>query len=276
MSEPRSSLARLQAWMQDALIAPRQISEAERDRIVEPSSRLSGAQRLAIYQRSYRLRLRSCMREQFPALSHALGGQLFDDFCDEYLRAYPPTSHTLFDLGARFAAYLEEARPDRDEAADRRETWIDFMVDLARFERALFVLFDAPGHEERPFADADCPDERLRLQPAVRLGDFRFPVARYYYEVRDGRDPQLPPLQRAPVALVRKDYRTHTFPLTTVQHEFLTAMLEGEDIHGAIAVAARTARQAPERVYQSWRESGSTRERWLAAGFFIDAGPAAG
>lgn len=248
-------------------------SSAQCSSIVEPSSQLSSAQRLAIYQRGFRLRLHRCMREQFPALCHALTQELFNDFCDEYLRVYPPTSYTLNDLGEHFATYLEQARPDRDETEGNRETWIDFMVDLARFERALFVLFDALGHEGRPFADLDCPDEQLCLQPAVFLGDFRFPVAPYYYDVQAGHDPPLPPLQRTPVIAVRKDYKTHTFPLTPVQHAFLAAMRAGEGFHGAMEAAAKDAGQPVEQVYQSWRAPGSTRERWLAAGFFIEEVP---
>ena len=57
------------------------------------------------------------MREQFPALCHALGAALFDDFVADYIRDHPPESHTLYDLGRRFPAFLEDNRPD---AACRR------------------------------------------------------------------------------------------------------------------------------------------------------------
>jgi hypothetical protein len=140
-----------------SLIFPRRAASEETEQIVESSPRLTGAQRLAIYQRSYYLRILKCMREQFPALCHALKDELFTDFAHEYLQARPPESYTLYDLGRRFPDYLDETRPDREEVEENRESWIDFMVDLARFERRLFVMFDAPGHEGKPFADEFVP-----------------------------------------------------------------------------------------------------------------------
>jgi hypothetical protein len=52
-------------------------------------TRLSAAQRLAIYQRGYFARLLQCLEGQYKALCHALGKELFDDFSKEYLRKYP-------------------------------------------------------------------------------------------------------------------------------------------------------------------------------------------
>ena len=158
-----------------------------------PSPRLTGADGLAIYQRGYFLRIASCMREQFPALCHALGEALFDDFVADYIRERPPESHTLYDLGRRFPALLEREPAGPGAAGGERETWIDFMVDLARFERQVFAMFDAPGHEGKPFADAATPDRRLRLQPCFALGAYRFPVAAYYHAVRLGQPAPLPP-----------------------------------------------------------------------------------
>ncbi|WP_089932858.1 HvfC/BufC family peptide modification chaperone [Candidatus Entotheonella palauensis] len=269
MSETYPSLHGLQSWIQQALMFPPQASEEQTEQMVEASSRLSGTQRLAIYQRSYHMRLLQCMREQFPALCHALGTQLFTDFAREYLQTYPSVSYTLHDLGRRFPAYLEETRPDRNEPAGNRESWIDFMVDLARFERELMVMFDAPGHEGKPFAREEMPDSQLRLQPCLALGDYRFPVEWYYHEVQTDNDPSFPPQQRSLVALVRKDYFTHTFSLSAPQYVFLKALQGGKTVAQGLAIAAEEAGQPIERVYRSWAQPGSTRARWIQAGFFI-------
>jgi len=114
------------------------------------------------------------MRVQFPALCHALGQNLFDDFTADYVHRHPPESHTLHDLGRRFAGFLEEQRLDRGQPAAARARLIDFMIDLARFERQLFLLYDAPGAEGGTPAYPDIPDQRVGLQPAVALGRFRF------------------------------------------------------------------------------------------------------
>src|SRR5687768_18191780 len=113
--------------MHEALVRPRQVDPESRDALLLPSTRLTSAEGLAIYQRGYFLRIASCMREQFPALCHALGEPLFNDFVADYIRERPPESHTLYDLGRRFPAWLEEGRPHRDLPPEARETWADFV-----------------------------------------------------------------------------------------------------------------------------------------------------
>src|SRR6476646_9684200 len=157
MSTGPQSLASVQRWMHEALVFPRRVAHEAIDGQLASFPGLSGAAGLAIYQRGYFLRIASCMREQFPALCHALGEPLFNDFVVEYIRERPPESHTLYDLGRRLPAFLDESRPDRDQPPEEREVWIDFMVDLARFERQMFVMFDAPGHEGKPFAESATP-----------------------------------------------------------------------------------------------------------------------
>ncbi|RMH21804.1 MAG: DUF2063 domain-containing protein [Acidobacteria bacterium] len=271
MSDP-PPLDALEAWMQSALIRPQRRTGEEAARIIEPSPQLSPAQRLAIYQRGYYLRLLKCMEEQFPALRHALGDELFRDFARQYLEARPPERYTLYDLGRRFPAYLEETRPDAEKAVGDREPWIDFMVDLARFERRLFVMFDAPGNEGKPFATAADADGRLRLQPCFALGEYRFPVETYYLRVRQGDDPPLPPCRRSLVALVRKDYRTRVFPLTPAHYLFLAALRKGESVGEALARVARQTSTPHDEVERSWSAPGGIRRRWIEAGFFVAAG----
>ncbi len=262
------ALDEVQAWMQHALIHPGQGSQHNTELLLEPSPRLAPQDRLAIYQRGYYARILECMTEQFPALCHALGEGLFRDFARQYLEAMPPVSYTLYDLGRRFPGYLEDTRPDRDEP----EAWVDFMVDLARFERQLFVLFDAPGNEGEPFATVDTPDDRLRLQPCFALGDYRFPVAWYYHQVRLGYEPALPQAARSPVALARKDYLTHTYLVTPPQHTFLAALQRGAGVAAALAaVAAETGRDVAD-THAAWAEHGGPRGRWIEAGFFVAAG----
>jgi hypothetical protein len=153
-----------------------------------------------------------------------LGEALFNDFVAEYIRDKPPESYTLHDLGRRFPGWLDETRPDRDAAPEQREIWADFIIDLAQYERQVFVMFDAEGHEGKPFADADTPDRLLRLQPCFALGAYRFPVAVYYHDVRLSRSPTPPARAPSFVALARTDYLTHTIPLREPHHVFLSAV----------------------------------------------------
>jgi len=265
-AEP-AALQSVQRWMQDALVFAQRVTREEVQTLLAPSARLTGAGGLAIYQRGYFLRIASCMREQFPALCHALGEPLFNDFVALYIRERPPHSHTLYDLGRRFPAFLEESRPDRD--LPQRETWIDFMTDLARFERQVFVMFDAPGHEGKAFADSTTPDSRLRLQPCFALGAYRYPAPAYYHAVRLGRPPPLPAAQENFVALVRTDYVTRTIALSEPHYIFLKAMADGGGVVDGIDAVARHLSMPPEEVQRSWQAAHGGRQRWIDWHFFI-------
>lgn len=264
-----ASLPAVQRWMQAALVFPRLVARDETERLLAASGQLSGAEGLAIYQRGYFLRIASCMREQFPALCHALGAPLFNDFVADYIRERPPESHTLYDLGRRFPAFLEESRPDRESMPAERESWIDFMVDLANFERQVFMMFDAPGHEGKAFADHATPDRRLRLQPCFALCASRFPVADYYHAVRMNRATPLPGACESFVALVRTDYVTRTIPLSRLHHLFLKAMAEGGSVNDGIDAVARRMGISRGDVRRYWSAQASGRRRWIDLGFFI-------
>lgn len=265
-----AALPAVQRWLHDALVFPRQVERAEVGRLLAQSGRLAGADGLAIYQRGYFLRIARCMREQFPALCHALGEALFDDFVADYVRERPPESHTLYDLGRRFPAFLEESRPDRELPPAEREAWIDFMTDLARFERQVFAMFDAPGHEGKAFANAATPDSRLRLQPCFALGAYRFPVPAYYHAVRLGQPAPLPPASESFAALVRTDYVTRTIRLSEPHYLFLKAMADGGGVEDGIDAVARRLAMSPDEVRRSWRAADGERQRWIDGHFFIE------
>ncbi|MDR6116608.1 MULTISPECIES: DNA-binding domain-containing protein [unclassified Sphingomonas] len=259
-------LALAQRRMHDALIRPDADPAAVRALFAD-DGRLGAAAGLAIYQRGYVARLTGCMREQFPALCHALGGALFDDFVAAYIGDHPPVRHTLYDLGRRFPEWLEANRPD----AAAREAWIDFMIALARFEYAVFAMYDASGHEGKSFAAIDTPDEALRLQPAFALGDHGFPVADYYHAVRRGEQPAMPFPAACQVALIRTDYVVRTIPLDPVHYRFLQAMATGASVSEAIAMTAMAFGVEPAVIQRSWSEPGGRRERWIDWGVFIAA-----
>ena len=250
--------------MQDALLDP---ADPAARAMFASGGRLGPAEGLAVYQRGYFLRIAACMREQFPALCHALGRALFDDFVADYIRDCPPERHTLYDLGRRFAGWMEANRPD----GEAREAWVDFMIDLARFEYAVFEMFDAEGNEGRPFAAADTDDGSLRLQPAFALGSYGFPVAGYYHAVRRGEAPPLPAPAPCRVALVRRDYITRTVLLSEIHHGFLAAMLATRSVEAALANVSERHGLDPGEANRLWRGAQGSRANWIKLGFFVTA-----
>jgi hypothetical protein len=265
-----SGLEAAQAWLQGAILAaepPRREDVAER---LSGSAAFTAAAGLAIYRRAYVARIAAAMRAQFPALCHALGEPLFNDFAAEYVRLHPPEAYTLHDLGRRFTAFLDEQRPDRAAPA---EAWIDFMLDLARFERRLFELFDAPGAEGSPLARPAAPDEALRLQPAFALGRFDYDVAAYYHSVRRGEAPAVPAVGGNWVALVRTDYAIRTIALQEAEFLFLSAMLGGGTVAEGLDAVAKALGISAAEAAAAWTRAPQTRARWIGWGFFVEVGP---
>lgn len=262
------ALADLQSWMQEALRYPGEVDHQKSRSVVSATDRLSSEQRLAIYQRSYYERLLTCMSEQFRALSFALGQDLFRDFARDYLMTRPPSSYTLYDLGQRFPDHLEAVRPDRDVASEEKEIWIDFMIELCRFELMVVNLFDAPGHEGKPFASIETDDAQLRLQPCLRLGAFRFAVAPYYHAVRDGLEPEFPDISASYVMLVRKNFVTHTFSILPWQYRFLRILQSGQTVGEALEHIADETSTPLETAERAWQ---TIRTRWIEAHIFVSA-----
>jgi hypothetical protein len=270
MSAIPNSMEAYQRWMFEALVAPRAAGRAQVDAMLLPGAHIDATAALAIYQRSYILRLRKCLEEQFPATCHALGEGLFCDFADEYLRSCPSDSYTLYELGRRFPAWLEENRPDRDAAPGARESWIDFMVDLASYERALFHLFDAPGPEGKALPSPETSDDALMLEPSLVLASYRFPVAWYYHEVRAGKTPPVPTSTPQAVAIVRRDFQTTTYPVSALHFRFLTLVRELAGIPPALEAVADWTGRPLDAVQQSWLRE--VRAPWITAGFFAHSG----
>jgi hypothetical protein len=241
---PESELARVQRWMQAVITHPDGVAEGVASDgaraalagsagwpadVVRGSPRLPAGERLALYSRDYRLRLLECLRACHPALRELLGGELFDAFAFDYLRAHPPRGWTLAQLGGGFAGHLDRTRPAEGE-------WETLIVELARLERAFAEVYDGPGVEGeqilRPDALPHEPDPwwlgaRLEAVPCLRLMRSRFPVGPYLRAVRAGGHPVAPPARESFLALSRTNWVVTVTDLGAREHAALEAVTGG-------------------------------------------------
>lgn len=305
------ALRDLQGWLQAVIchpdgvataVAPLQarrwlnLAPGALDDIVRPSAALTAEQRLAMYARSYQLRLLECMRELHPALCHALGPALFDDFTLDYLQANPSTSYTLFELDRGFADHVGATQP---ELADGEEPWPSFLVDLARLERLFLEVYDGPGIEavepgpaapaierHEPCVDANFPAQHrwslsvngaelaaelppgwteaaVSAVPCLKLLASPYPVGRYLLAVRRGELPALPRPQPCFLVLNRRDYTVVLHELEADAYGLLDALVTG----APLAEAAAGARIELVEAWQAIRD-------WAAHGYFRAIGPA--
>lgn len=236
-SSPRA-LARLERWFQAQVLHPRADARAERELL--PSRSLDAAERLAIYQRGYRLRLLECLQADFPAVRRIAGDERFGELVGGYLERHPSRHWSLNPLGHAFALYLEREAP--------RGPRIGLLAELARLEWAMQEVFDAPASsalaadELQRTAPGDWT--RLRFAPveALRLLAFEHRCNAIATAVR--RDEPLPPLgrKRTCVVVYRKDWAVWRMDLDPLQFALLAALCRGRTLGQALSAAARAHR----------------------------------
>lgn len=288
MSEQRS-LEKLQRWVQEVITHPDGISagiesSAAREQIeidatqiedvVERSSQLGSAERLAVYGNAYFARLIECLGEEFPATRYALGEETFDSFALGYIQHSPSSSYSLGFLGERFAQYLIDTRP----ADVPKPGWPDFLIDLATLERTYAEVFDGPGPENlEPIQPEDLqsisPEQvseiRLVPVPSLRLVEASFPVHEYVTAVRHDQSPEIPVPKETLLVITRRDYVVRRGTVSRAEYLLLRAILDGNTLGEAIEVAAEEMPESNDDDFAT--NLAKWFQHWSSAGWFLRA-----
>jgi len=179
-SEPRQapSLAEVQALLYELMTAPAGVAPAlaarglaadALDGLIAGDHRLGAVARLDLYANMYFFRILDVLREEFPRLAAALGGDAFHDLITDYLLAARPAHPSLREVGARLPGFL------RTHASGQAGGGRPWLAELAALERTHRELFDASDADPltmaalqglTPEAFATLP---VRLIPAHRL-----------------------------------------------------------------------------------------------------------
>jgi Putative DNA-binding domain len=256
------SLTLLQHWMKTVLTERGTLSQKLQtalqqhglriEDVVAEKRGLSSLIRIGIYARGYMLRLLGCMQADFPALRNFLGDSVFDAFAMAFIISKPPTSPSLFDLGAGFPQFLEETKP-REIALDAELTaLLDLPPELARLERARVEVMRAPGTEQDPVeAESFSPfaifSEKVTLQstPCLRLLELKFPLVDILRKSDQGEKIEPPEPRVSFVALGRSNYRVHMDETAPWQFAFLKACEHPVPFYQAMQSAARESGNEP-------------------------------
>lgn len=289
MAAAPRELSQLQQWMQAVIMHPEGVtagidSDAAKQQIIVASENveqviarsraLTSVERLEIYASAYYARLLECLREEFPAVVHAVGEETFNAFAIGYLQVYPSRSYTLANLGRDFPRYLAETRPV-DEPETESPSWPDFLIDLATLERTYSEVFDAPGVENQLLLQASdlaaiSPEEwpQCRLIPVecLRFLTLRFPVHEYATAVRQkvATDDLIGP-QPTWLVITRRDYVVRRRAVSQTEYDLLVAIASGERIGDAIAQIANNTNLDMETLAVHLRDWFQT---WSSAGYF--------
>jgi hypothetical protein len=152
---------------------------AEAAALIKPNDRLTGFERLEIYNRQYWFRLYTSLEEDFPGLKAIVGSTRFDRLMRDYLTERPSESFSLRNLGSQLERWLL-AHPAYLEPRNQ------LALDMVRLEWAHIEAFDAG---ENPLLDPDDlasidENSRLRLQPYLRVLELHYPVEDLLIELR--------------------------------------------------------------------------------------------
>ena len=255
------SLSQTERWMKAVVLhtgtaeeaiksrpATRQIPASEMP--VLPSKTLTAHQRVDVYREMYWLRLREALAIDYPELQGFLGNEQFDQLCDSYVQKYPSRSYTLNRLGDHLPHFLSEGGFEALK-------WRPFVTDLARLELMMTEVFDeveAPVIDENQVSRV--PVEawdgmKLRAIPALRCGEFRYPVSEYVSAVRDEK-PAGHLLKRKDswVIVCRRNHAVYRLEMNRTAFRLFTALVSGQSLGDAVS----SVRVSPAML-QEWLKS---------------------
>jgi hypothetical protein len=243
-----------------AIGAPLALSLAEAERVLLPSSRLTGTERIAIYGDAYRARLVECLADDYPALKYALGDDSFEALCLRYIAEHPSRSPNLNAFGQHMAAFCRiEEIPSRH-----------FEADLAALEWAMVEVLHAASPEKLDLATlATLPADRwagARFLPggAVRVLELAYPVNAFFQAFREGQAPAAPEPGWSATAVFRDGTTIWRMDLSRAMHALLTMLSSGTPLGTALDTLASSGRITEEEggeVMLWFRD-------WVSHGFF--------
>ena len=196
-------------------------------REVQCASRSGAVARMDVYARAYELRLLEVLRADFPALHVLAGDNVFEAVGRAYIHAHPSDSPNARWFGRRLDTFL--ARSNSFPQADA-------MAEMARFEWAVGLAFDAPDQAALSLEQlATVSAERFSpatflVHPSVQLLSLIWNVPAFWKAVESKVDPSPVAAARAPVQWVvwRPELTTYFRSLERDEKLALDAVVEGK------------------------------------------------
>ena len=239
------------------ILQPERIDREDAHGMIARPPRGTVAERLHVYAGGYPARIQESLEESFPAVAHVLGPRAFTSLTHRYLRAVPPPSYNLNDVGAALPDFLR---------GDALTPSLPFLPDLARLEWQLtraFHAFDEPPLDPTVLSAWSTEDwERaiLRFQPSVALVTSEWPI-RSIWEARETPVDEIDlDLRDRPdrVLIYRSALTVHCESLGVDEAAALNALLDERTL-GEVSEALAAAGHAPGTVSEWFA-------RWMSLG----------
>ncbi len=237
------------------------------------NARMSGVERLEIYNRMYWFRTLDSLYEDLPGLRAVLGERRFMRLMETYLVKEPSRSYTLRDLPARLEKFI---RANRKLTAPHTA----LAADMVAFEWAQIECFDGATRPVMTPDDlADQPPAKLKmdLQPHLRLLVLSYPVDDYAMALKENgmradasqavdgvgegsravKRVRRPKRKRTYLAVHRHEGTIYFKNLEVTSHRMLAAIRAGKTLPQAVAAAgARVSAAQVQRWFTEWMQLG--------------------
>ena len=271
-------LETIERWMQAVVMHPegveggvqskparRLLPQAATDleSVVLPSKSLTASERLGIYAHMYYARLLEILVTEYPTTQKILGDKAFDRACRRFLERNPSRHRTLSQLSERFPDFLSRQLPPGNRSR--------LAVDVARIERAMEDVFDAPRAEPLTAAEfaSISADQwhrvRLSVIPALRLLKLRFPANDYMNAARHGGKPRLARPRATLVIVYRRDFQVFRRDHAPGQFKLLAQLASGRTLAEAVRSSISARGGSADRLAATL---GAWFREWAAAGIF--------
>ena len=274
-----ANLATLERWMQAVVMHPEGAAAGVRSKpakslvgeaasnlpgVVLPSKQLTSVERLEIYAHMYYARLIEVMEGEYPTTRQLLGSHPFAAACRQFVARNPSRTRTLNSLSAKFPDFLARSLPKSNRNG--------LAIDVARIERAMEDVFDAPRAEPMTAAQfaalgAD-PSGRavLKVTPALRMLQLRYPANDFMTALRRGEKPRIPRPKATAVIVFRRGYQVFRRDQEPEQWKLLASLAAGKPLAAAVRASVRGGGASAERVA---KRLGRWFEEWSAAHLFV-------
>ncbi len=142
--------------------------------------------RLHIYRNAYQVRLRETIDTDHPLTGVYLGDDLFDQMVQQYINIYPSHYRSLRHFCDDLPVFLADNKPFSEHPQ---------IAELARFERLLLCVFDAPDAAtvsvealgELP--PQNWPEMKIHFHPSVRLFESPWNVVSVWQAIKEEQSP---------------------------------------------------------------------------------------
>jgi hypothetical protein len=214
--------------------------------IVLPSKSLNSVERLDIYAHMYYARLLEVLEAEYPTTLQVLGREPFFKACREFVRRHPSRHRTLNLLSEKFPAFLARYLPRGHRSG--------LAVDVARIERAMEDVFDGPRAEPLTASEiaaisaGEWERVRLRVNPALRFLELRYPANDYMNLVRAKGRPRIPRPKASCVIVFRREFQVFRRGQDPAQFRLLKALAAGKSLGQAVRVAVRAQKGSADSL----------------------------